>query len=147
MVDWAQSSNQLTYCEYPNIQNTQEIKRTLFILTKQDKMCTFSRKSSFFSQPTYNIKQKKKERPPPSPHAQLIQLILCQLDVGDWRKEKGTRLTDVKRTSKRTSSKICTFCPVSSVKKRAFHLLSALDLFFLFFFFRKLAVNSVSDLF
>ena len=26
---------------------------------------------------------------------QLSQLILCQLDVGDWRREKGTILTDV----------------------------------------------------
>ena len=26
---------------------------------------------------------------------QLIQLILCQLDVGGWQKEKGMRLTDV----------------------------------------------------
>ena len=25
-------------------------------------------------------------------NSQLIQLILCQLDVGGWRKEKGTRL-------------------------------------------------------
>ena len=25
----------------------------------------------------------------------LIQLILCQLDVGGWWKEKGTRLTDM----------------------------------------------------
>ena len=31
------------------IQNTQEIKRTLFNWTKQDKTCTFSRKSSFSS--------------------------------------------------------------------------------------------------
>ena len=26
---------------------------------------------------------------------QLIQLILCQLEMGGWQKEKGTRLTDV----------------------------------------------------
>ena len=31
------------------IQNSQEIKRTLFNWTKQDKMCKFSRKSSFSS--------------------------------------------------------------------------------------------------
>ena len=31
------------------IQNTQQIKRTLFDWTKQDKTCTFSRKSSFSS--------------------------------------------------------------------------------------------------
>ena len=52
-----------------NIQNTKEIKRTIFNRTKQDKTCKFSRKSSFSSY----VQHKKK--------TQLIQLILCQLDV------------------------------------------------------------------
>ena len=39
-------------------------------------------------QATYSIKKKQKNK-------QLIQLILCQLDVGGWRKEKGKKLTDV----------------------------------------------------
>ena len=60
-------------------QNKEEIKRTLFSWTKQDK-----RGSPLF-QATYNIKTEKNK---PS-----VQLILCQLDVGGWRKEKGTRLT------------------------------------------------------
>ena len=58
------------------IQNTQEVKRTLLNWTKEDKTCKFSRKSSFLSY----AQQKNK---------QLIQLVLCQLDVGGWRKEKG----------------------------------------------------------
>ena len=37
------------------IQNTQEIKRTLFYETKQDKTCTFSRKSSFSSYVQLNV--------------------------------------------------------------------------------------------
>ena len=50
-------------------QNTQEIKRTLFNQTKQDKTCKFSRKASFSSYlQQYNRKQ-------------LNQLILCPFDV------------------------------------------------------------------
>ena len=37
-------------------------------------------------QATHNIKQQQTNK-------QLIQLILCQLDVGGWQKEKGMRLT------------------------------------------------------
>ena len=48
---------------------------------KQDKMCKYLRKSSFSSY----VHQKQKNK-------QLIPLILCQLDVGGWQKEKGTRL-------------------------------------------------------
>ena len=64
---------------------THKIKRTLFNWTKQDEMRKFSRKSSFSSYIQHKNKTKK----------QLIQLILCQFDVGGWWKEKGTRLTDV----------------------------------------------------
>ena len=42
----------------------------------------------FFKLRTTTQKQKKKKG------KQFIQLILCQLDVGGWRKEKGTRLTE-----------------------------------------------------
>ena len=45
-------------------------------------MCKFWRKSSVSSV----VHRKTK---------QLIQLILCQMDVGGWLKEKGTRVTDV----------------------------------------------------
>ena len=51
------------------VQNTQEIKRTLFYQTKQDKTCKFSRKSSFSSY----VQQYNRKR--------LNQLILCQFDV------------------------------------------------------------------
>ena len=51
------------------IQNTQEIKRTLFNQTKQDKTCKFSRKSSVSSY----VQQYNRE--------QLNQLILCHFDV------------------------------------------------------------------
>ena len=61
------------------IQNTQEIKRTLVDWTKQDKTCTFSRKSSFSS---YVQQQKQKNK-------QLIQLILCQLDARRLAEGKG----------------------------------------------------------
>ena len=37
---------------------------------------------------TYEQKQQQKQQK----NKHLIQLILCQLDVGGWRKEKGTRL-------------------------------------------------------
>ena len=56
-----------------------EVNGALFDKLKQDKTCKFLRKSSFSSY----IQQKNK---------QLIQLILCWLDVGGWWKEKGTRL-------------------------------------------------------
>ena len=46
-------------------------------------------------QVTYNIKTEK----------QTSQLILCQLDVGGWRKEKDMRLTDV--IKKRAWYKLC----------------------------------------
>ena len=36
---------------------------------------------------THTQKQQQKNK-------QIIQLILCHLDVGGWRKEKGTRLID-----------------------------------------------------
>ena len=52
---------------------------------KRDKTCTFSRKSSVSSYEQPKNRKKKQQ--------QLNQLILCQLDVGGWRKEKGTRLS------------------------------------------------------
>ena len=39
-------------------------------------------------QATYNIKKKKQQQKTKT-KKQLIQLILCQLDVGGWRKERG----------------------------------------------------------
>ena len=56
------SQSIMSWCE---IQNTQEIKRTLFNWTKRNKTCTFSRKSSFSSQ----VQNKNK---------QFIQFISCQ---------------------------------------------------------------------
>ena len=68
--------------ERKKIQNTQEIKRTLFNQAKQDKTCTFSRKSSFSS---YVQKQNKKQtnknktttttKPPPPPPTTEKQTI------------------------------------------------------------------------
>ena len=81
-------------------QNTQEMKRTLLNWMKLDKTCKFSRKPLLLSYVEHKTDK------------QLIQLILCQMAVGGWQKEKGTRLT----------------C------------------FGSFFFFRRLAVNPVSDL-
>ena len=46
-------------CVCKKIQNTEEIQRTLFNWTKQDKTCIFSRRSFF--QATYNIKTKNKQ--------------------------------------------------------------------------------------
>ena len=66
------------------MQYTQEIKGTLFNWTKQDKTCKFLRKSSFASY----VQQKNR---------QLIQLMLCQLDVGGWQKDKGTCKKNVKK--------------------------------------------------
>ena len=71
-----------TFFSFPK--NKQEIKRTLFNWTKQDKTCKFSRKSSFSSYVQHKNRRKKKR---------LIQLILCQLDVAGWQKEQGTGLT------------------------------------------------------
>ena len=45
-LQWRDTAEILKHCSM--IQNTQEIKRTLFNETKQDKTCTFSRKSFFF---------------------------------------------------------------------------------------------------
>ena len=95
---------------WKKIQNTQEIKRMLFIWTKQDKMPNFWESPLF--QATYNIKTEK----------QLIQLILCHLDVGSWWREKGTKL---KWTSPAlflppatsTSWTVC-FSVLSSLKQR-----------------------------
>ena len=67
------------------LQNTQEIKRTFFNWTKQDKTGKFSRRPVF--QATYNIKAEKQT---------IDSIFLCQLDVVGWRKEKGTRQTDVR---------------------------------------------------
>ena len=63
------------------------LKRTLFNWTKQDKTCTFSRKSSFSKLHTIE-KQKNKL----SIHLAYVSLIL-----DGWQKEKGTRL--IKRPS------------------------------------------------
>ena len=71
------------------IQNTQEIKRTLFDWTKKDNTCTFLKKSSFSSYVQNKQTKQKKQQ-------QLIQLILCRLDVRGWQKEKSTSLTHVR---------------------------------------------------
>ena len=65
------------------VQNTQEIKRTLLLIGQNRTKRVNFRGSPLF-QATYNIKTENK---------QLFQLILCQLDVGGWQKEKGTRPT------------------------------------------------------
>ena len=82
---WLDLSEKLCVAENSNvtqhIQNTQEIKRTLFNWTKRAKF----RGSPLF-QATHNIKTEK----------QTIQLIVCQFDVGGWRKENGMRLTKYK---------------------------------------------------
>ena len=65
------------------IQNTQEIKRTLFNRTKHEKK---KKKSVQIFEEVLFFKLRTTEK-------QTIQLILYQLDVGGWRKEKGTRLT------------------------------------------------------
>ena len=117
----------------------------LFNWMKQDKTCKFLKKSSFSSYiQQYNRKQLNqlilcqfdarrlvigKDR------RQLNQLILCQFDTKRLAGEKGIVVHSLK---KRTSSKICTFCPVSSNQKAFFNLLCVLDLF---------SVNSVSDFF
>ena len=69
---------------------------------------------------------------------QLIQLILCQLDVGGWRKEKGTRLTQERGLPR----KCARFVLFRLIEKRSFNLLCVLDLFF-----TAVAVSSVSDFF
>ena len=56
--------------------------KTHFLIGRNRTKCANFLGSPLF-QAMYNIKTEK----------QLIQLILCQLDVGGWRKEKGTRLT------------------------------------------------------
>ena len=59
------------------VQNTQEIKSTLFNQTKQYKTCNFLRKSSFSSY----VQQYDRKR--------LNQLILCQFDVRRLSEGKG----------------------------------------------------------
>ena len=61
--------------------NTQESKRTLFFIRRNGTKCANFQGSPYF-QAAHNIKTEK----------QTIQHILCQLDVGGWWKEKGTRL-------------------------------------------------------
>ena len=58
-----------------------KLKKRFLIGRNRTKHAHF-RGSPFF-QAMYNIKTEK----------QAIQLILCQLDVGGWWKEKGMRLT------------------------------------------------------
>ena len=70
------SETELTASVLKKIENTQEIKRTRFNWTKQDKTRKFSRKSSFSS---YEQQQQKTQQ---QKNKRLIQLILCQLDVG-----------------------------------------------------------------
>ena len=76
-------------------------------------------------------KQQQKNR-------QLIQLILSQLDVGGWRKEKGTRLTQERGLPRKWPR----FVLFRLIEKRSFNLLCVLDLFF-----TAVAVSSVSDFF
>ena len=54
-----------------------------------------------------------------------MQLILCQLDVGDWRKEKGTPDCSWKRG---LPWKFARFVLFRLIKKRSFNLLCVLDL-------------------
>ena len=61
---------------WKKIQNTREIKRTLFNWTKQDKTCKFSRKSSFSS----SIQHKNRK---------TNNSTYFVSDVGGWQKEKA----------------------------------------------------------
>ena len=80
-VNWANvKKSERVDCQHSEkrSQTHKRLKERLFYWTKQAKTCSFSRKSSFSSY----VQHKNKL---------LIQLISCQLDVGGWRKEKGTR--------------------------------------------------------
>ena len=61
-----------------SLQNTQEIKRTLFNNTEQNQTCKFWMESSFSSYAQYNRKQ-------------LNQLIFVRWVPGSWRKEKSSK--------------------------------------------------------
>ena len=86
---------------WEKIQNTQDIKRTLFNSTKQDKTCKFSRKSSFSSYVQQKNKQTKK-------HLFIWHKVRWINCLVFWF------FVVVCSLEKRTSSKICTFCPVLS---------------------------------
>ena len=97
----------------PLVQNTQETKRALFNWQKQDKTCRFSRKSSFSSYVQHKNRKNK----------QLIHLACVsffhQPPTSNWHKISWINCLFfcfhvVRSLKKRTSSKICMFCPVSS---------------------------------
>ena len=66
------------------LSNTYKRLKERFLIGRKKTKRAHFRGSPLF-QATYNIKNRKNK--------QSIQLILCQLDVGGWRKEKNTRLT------------------------------------------------------
>ena len=108
------------------------LERTLFIRTKQDKRCKFSRKSSYSSH--VNHKSRKTNN----------SLSLCQIDMLEGLLFfVVVCLYVVHRLKKKTSSKICTFCPVLSNSK-ALSLIFCVLFWIFFFFFRTMPVYSVS---
>ena len=72
------------------IQNTQEVKRTL----KKKKLAETRQNIHIFEEVLFF---KLRTTTTTTTEEQTIQIILCQLNVGGWRKETGTRLTDVVR--------------------------------------------------
>ena len=107
------SESELLPAFWKKIQNTQQIKSTLLNCAKQDKTCTFLRKSSFSSYVQHRNKQFN---------------LSC---VRGWLKEKGMRLADM--IKKKSVS--CLF-PSTSLQASNWHKISWIScLFFCFMFY------------
>ena len=111
------------------VQNTQEIKRTLFDWTKQDKTCTFLKKSSFSSYVQY-IKNRKTNN----------STYLVSVGCGRLAEGKGTKAVQVELIvcfsafmlyvawKKGLPREFACFVLFRPIKKRSFNLLRVLDL-------------------
>ena len=86
-------------------QNTHEIKRTLFDWTKRDKTWKFSRKSFFSSYVQQRNRRGKKH------NKFSLSCVRWMREAGRRKRARDSRV--VHSLKKKTSSKICTFCPVS----------------------------------
>ena len=116
---------------WKKIWNAQVIKRTLFNWTKQDKMCKFLRKSSFSNHALHKNRKRNNSTYLMSVGCwvSLVPFSSRQPPTSNWHKISWIDCLFfcfyvVHSLKKRTSSKMCMFCPV---KKHSFNLLCVLD--------------------
>ena len=79
------SNDQINESEMDILSKTRERLKERFLVRRNR-----TKRANFRGSPLFKQRTKQQQK-----NKQLIQLTSCPLDVGGWRKERGTRLTDV----------------------------------------------------